>query len=212
AARQRGENGVHGPLAERLVAGESVLRVQADLLADRARSGSWRAVVDECVSVLGALSRAQRTNGGFHLATRIAHATLSDALARCADELPVVPGGPAALVAAVEHEDFTVALSIVRLAIRAAGWRAWCVGAVPSAELAAFAAAQGADAILLFASIARSRAGVVEEVSIVEAACAQGAVPLALVGGGPFVPVGTARIVRSFGEIPDFLESVARPS
>jgi excisionase family DNA binding protein len=209
AARQRGQDGVHGPLAERLAAGESVLRVQADLLAERARGGSWRAVVDECVSVLGALSRSQRAAGAPYLGTRVAHATLSDALARCAEEMPFIPGAPTALVAAVEDEDFTVALALARLAARSAGWRVWSVGAVPTAELVAFATARAVDAILLFASVARSRVGVVEDAAALEAACAASGVALALVGGGAWAPVGSARIVRSFGEIPDYLDAIS---
>jgi excisionase family DNA binding protein len=213
ASRFRTDGAGHGTLAERLAAGETVLRIQADLLAERARSGSWRGAIDECVSALRAVANAQRTTGAPYVTTRIAHSILADALARCGDELPTNPGAPALVIAAVEDEPFTVALSLARLAARAAGWKAWSVGPVPVAELVAFATTGTASALLLYASIARSRVGIFDVVGAVEAACRSAGVALAVTGGASWPPpAGSWRLLRTLGEIPDWLADVTPPT
>lgn len=212
ASRFRSDGAGHGTLAERLASGEAVLRIQADLLAERARSGSWRGVIEECVSALRAVANAQRTTGAPHLSTRVAHAILADALARCGDELPTNPGAPTLVLAAVEDEPFTVALSLARLAARAAGWKAWSVGAVPVPELVAFATTGAANAILLYASIARSRVGIAEALEAVEAACRPAGVALAVAGGAAWPPpTGSPRVLRTLGEVGDWLGELTPP-
>jgi excisionase family DNA binding protein len=210
AARLRSNGSGQGTLAERLMARESALLVQAELLAERARSGSWQGVIDLCVSTLRSLANAQRASNAAHLGTRIAHAVLTDALARCSDELPTPPGAPGIVIAAVQDEPFTVPLALARLAARAAGWRAWCVGAVPTAEVAHFASAHASDAVLLFASIARPHLSLEDDFAALEEACGASGVAFAATGAAPWPPPrAAARVLRSLSEVGGWLAEVA---
>ncbi len=196
-------------LADRLAARESVLRIQADLLAERAR-GSWREVTHACLAAMRTLSNRCVANVMTPLAMRIAQGILCDALTRCADELPSAPDEPTLVVAAVEHEPFTAALPLGRLAARAAGWNAWSVGALPMRELGAFAATHGADAILLFASVSHAPSYIAEALAAAEAACAPFGVALAVTGGAAWPnPSRVARLVRSFSEVGGWLHEIS---
>jgi excisionase family DNA binding protein len=209
AARLRSDGGATATLADRLAAREGVLRIQAEILAERARCGSWRLVIEDCVSTLLALSAAQRGRGAPHLATRIAQRILEDALVRCADELPVTPGAPGLVIAALEDEPFTAPLALAQLAARAAGWNAWSVGAVPATEIAAFADAGDADALLLFASAARS---VADALALVAPACARGTVAFAAVGDAAWSEAGAPVLVLgSLAEVEDWLRELPKP-
>jgi excisionase family DNA binding protein len=198
------------PLAERLAARDTVLRVQAELLAERARSGSWAAVCEACIPVLTDLVARHRAAAAPYLALKITQGLLEAALARCADELPLQPSAPTAVVAAAEDEALTVELSLLRLCVRECGWTAHCVGAVPTGDLAALASGGGIDAVVLFASVARARAGLEAIVGQIGPACARAGVPLALAGRAAWPPdaAPSARIIRAPTEVAGWIREL----
>ncbi|MFL5274503.1 MAG: MerR family transcriptional regulator [Anaeromyxobacteraceae bacterium] len=200
-----------GPIAERLAARDPVLRIQAELLGERARLGSWASVCDACIPVLSELTARHRTAAAPSLSLRISQNLLEAALSRCADELPVHPSAPVAVVAAVEDERYTLELAFLRLCLREAGWAAHAVGAASTADLASLVATGGLDALVLFASVARARAGLEPVVDRIAPACAVAGVALALAGRAwPTAEPPRARVVLSPGDVAIWVRELGR--
>jgi len=162
------------------------LGVEAKLLADRSRLGSWLAVAGSLGPVLGEIgSRWERGVIGI-LDEHLASGRLSRALARLAEALPAPPDAPRALLACPEQEDHGLGLSLVELVLREAGWRTMLAGArTPSSEVADLVRARAVDLVALSASVTSSDgAALAESAARVAAACQETGTALALGGSG----------------------------
>ncbi|GAB5549524.1 MAG: excisionase family DNA-binding protein [Sandaracinaceae bacterium] len=98
-------------------------RVQARLFELRSSVGSWRAVgerVGELVTEVGERwARGELSVVEEHLATE----RLGRALARVSETLPLSPDAPRALLLTPQHEEHTLGLSMLELALRELGWQ-----------------------------------------------------------------------------------------
>jgi excisionase family DNA binding protein len=198
-----------GELLDVVLARESVLTIQAALLAKRAQLGSWADVANGCVRVLSEVARVVRESGQPYLSIRLAQELLEAAVGRCADEMPAGVGCPVALLAAVEDERTTVELSLARLCLRELGWQAWQAGSTAGQEIAAFLTASKPSALVLFGGLARSRPGLQAALTAVLPACERAGVPVALTGGAPWPELaGQARVVRSAAELQEWVRSL----
>jgi excisionase family DNA binding protein len=207
----RPENGVPGAgawLTRQLMAREDVLSIQGELLATRARLGSWAALREPCMRTLRALG--EQGIAASRLSVRTAHAVLDAALGRCADELPVRPGTPSALLATMDGGSSSVELTLLRLCVREAGWTAWSVGAVTAEEIAAFASSARTDVIMLVGSLGQRCGDLDEAIALVAQACERAGVPLALTGEGWPETTAPARRVTSAAELSTWLAEVER--
>lgn len=199
-------------MAELLLSRRSVLEIQAQLLSDRGRLGSWAAVAEACVPVLTAISARGRTGELTYLATRIARRILEEAVSRCADEMPVRPDAPRVLVAAVDDEVTGVNLALICLCLRASFWTAWPVGTCSVPEIASFASSGGADAVILDASVARSSQTLEQTVASLLPACGKTGTQLVLAGTGPWPSPAPppAVIARTTAELEAWIEVTDR--
>ncbi len=197
-----------GPeLAEILLAPRSVLDVQAHLLAERARLGSWVAVVEACTPALIAVTGRGRSGEVPYVATAVARKLLEAAVSRCADEMPTRSDAPRVLVAAVDEEVAGVELSFVLLCLRAASWVAWSIGACEAPQLASFVNSRRADVLVALAGVTRSRAVLESVVATLAGPCSRAGVRLVLSGLGPWpADAANATIARSTGELQAWIE------
>ncbi len=164
------------------------LGVEAKLLADRSRLGSWLAVAEELGPVLVEIGgRWERGLIGI-LDEHLASERLSRALSRLAQALPWPPDAPRALLACAEQDDHALGLSLVELALREAGWRTlWAGRRTPAAEVAELVRAGSVELVALSASAAAAdAAGLAEGAARVGEACREAGVALALGGSGPW--------------------------
>lgn len=197
-----------GPeLAELLFAPRSVLEIQAHLLAERARLGSWLAVADACSPALMAVSARGRSGEVPYLATVVAWTLLEAALSRCADEMPTRPDAPRALVASVDEEARGVELALLRLCLRAAAWTVWSAGVCEAAQIASFLGGGGAEVVVLHAGVTRSRAALDGVVSVVWPACNRTDTSLVLAGTGPWPATSNAAVARTTADLQAWIEA-----
>jgi len=162
------------------------LGVEAKLLAERSRLGSWLAVAGALGPVLTEIgSRWERGVIGI-LEEHLASERLGRAISRLAEALPVRPDAPRALLACPEQEDHGLGLSLVELVLREAGWRTMVAGArTPASEVADLVRARAVDLVALSASVTSSDgAALAESAARVAAACQETGTALALGGGG----------------------------
>jgi len=203
-----------GPeLAELLLSRRTVLEIQAHILSERARLGSWAAVVDACTPVLMAVSARGRSGAVPYLTIAIARQLLQDALSRCADEMPTLPDAPRVLVAAVDGELPEIDPTLVRLCFRAASWTAWSVGHREPPELSSFVASGAADVVTLCAGVTRSRASLDAVLASVLPACSRAGASLVLAGVAPWPsPPPPAVIARTTAELQAWIEAAKQPA
>jgi len=140
-----------------LVRSEDAHAVEARLLTERARRGSWRRVAASLGEALVELGRRWEAGeisiGEEHLASE----RLSRALARISGSLPLDPGAPRCLLACAEGDDHTLGLSVAELCLREAGWATLWVGrGTPTAEVARMVRGGGVRMVALSASCASS--------------------------------------------------------
>lgn len=162
------------------------LGVEARLLTERSRLGSWLAVAEFLGTALVELGERWRTGRVTIVQEHMASERLHRALARIAEALPLAPGAPRCLLACAEGDRHALGLSLVELALREAGWNTlWAGQDTPAEELAALARSRGADLFALSASAAnRDEVGLRRQAVAVGEACAEAGIPLALGGEG----------------------------
>jgi excisionase family DNA binding protein len=173
------------------------LGVEAGLLTERSRLGSWLAVAELVGEALDELGLRWRAGTVTILQEHLASERLSRALARVGDALPIAPGAPRCMLACAEGDRHALGLSLVEVSLREAGWTTlWAGQDTPVADLAEVGRRRGAELIAVSASAAstdpeslRRQAGLLAE------ACAATGVALALGGSGawPEPPVGARR-------------------
>lgn len=170
---------------ETLVRGDRYL-AEAALLQARSRLGAWYLVADELGAVLCAIGE-RWTRGEFSVAQEhVVSDTLTRALRRVGESLPVAPSAPGCVLACAGDDDHGLGLSLVELCLREAGWRSiWLGPSTPSAALPEMLGRPQVRALALSASAASSsRPELAELVEQVGAWCADAGLELLLGGAG----------------------------
>jgi excisionase family DNA binding protein len=173
------------------------LGVEARLLTERSRLGSWLAVVEMLGEALAEIGSRWRDGTVTIVQEHLASERLSRALARIGDALPVAPGAPRCMLACAEGDRHSLGLSLVEVALREAGWATlWAGQDTPAADLAEVARHRQAEMIAVSASAASTEPGALRrQATVLGAACQESGVVLVLGGSGawPESPVGAER-------------------
>src|SRR5512137_335532 len=178
------------------------LGVEARLLTERSRLGSWLAVAEMLGGVLAEMGDRWRAGRVTILQEHLASERLARALARISDALPVQPGAPRCVLACAEGDRHALGLSLVEVALREAGWATlWAGQDTPAAELAAVATRGDAEMIAVSASAATTdAASLAAQAEVLGKACAAAGVELVLGGSGPWPdPPAHGRLIRAIG-------------
>jgi excisionase family DNA binding protein len=162
------------------------LGVEARLLVERSRLGSWLAVAEMLGGALAILGERWRDGTVSVLQEHVASERLSRALARIAEAMPLAPGAPRCMLACAEGDRHSLGLSLLEVALREAGWATlWAGQDTPAVDLAEVARQRGAEMIAVSASAASTRSeDLRRQAEVVGMACKAGAVALALGGSG----------------------------
>jgi excisionase family DNA binding protein len=122
--------------AELLIEQVESRRIQAALLEERARLGSWQQVADFLGEVIEQLGKLWQREAISVAEEHVASNGLIRAIAACTDAIPSSPGAPRALLCSVEGELHTLGLHLVELTLREARWDTyWLGGFTPTAVL-----------------------------------------------------------------------------
>jgi excisionase family DNA binding protein len=176
------------------------LGVEARLLTERSRLGSWVAVAELLGEALVDLGERWRAGTVTIYQEHLASDRLGRALARISDALPVPPDAPRCVLACAEGDRHALGLSLVEVALREAGWATlWAGQDTPAAELAAVATAGDAEMIAVSASAATTdAASLAAQAEVLGKACADAAVELVFGGSGPWPdPPAHGRLIRA---------------
>ena len=179
------------------------LDVDAALLAERSRCGSWLEAARSLGGVLVELGQRWHAGQLSVIEEHVASARLTRALARVADGFPVRSGAPRALLATVEEEAHTLGLSLVELLMRERGWQVLWVGRDLSSELLARRIETGdVDVLAVSASPVRTPAELEAAAAVLGRSCAAARTDLVVGGSGPWPePFPGGRLVRDFGAL-----------
>jgi excisionase family DNA binding protein len=173
------------------------LGVEARLLTERSRLGSWLAVAEMLGEALVELGTRWRAGTVTVVQEHLASERLSRALARIGDALPVAPGAPRCMLACAEGDRHALGLSLIEVALREAGWTTlWAGQDTPASDLAEVARQGDAEMIAVSASAASTEPeALLRQAELLGAACAKAGVALALGGSGawPEPPPGGER-------------------
>lgn len=119
-----------------LLGAEEPRVVEARLLDERARLGSWWQVAEGLGLLLDELGRRWEDGRISVLQEHLASERLHRALARVCEWLPVASQAPRALLATADGDDHTLGLSLVEVCLREQGWRTlWAGRGTPTGEL-----------------------------------------------------------------------------
>ena len=211
--KRRGSGGGEvGRWVEMLLAEPDILALQAGLLEERARLGSWWRVAESLGPVLTEIGSRWEAGTLSILEEHLASERLSRALARASESLPPRPGAPRLLLVTAEGDDHTLGLSLAELTVREFGWHAlWAGRVTPLAEVVAVVAAGGAEAVAVSASPVCSAGDLLAQTERLGAICRAGEVALALGGNGPWpewLPYGDR--VRDFAALRDWMSGIER--
>ncbi len=197
---------------ESLLDQEGPFLVEALLLRERAKQGSWTRVAARVGALLTEVG--DRWARGSLTVAEEHHASdrLRRALARVAESMPASPGAPACLVAAAEGDPHTGGLALTELTLREAGWRViWGGAPMPVEDLVAAIRSWQPRMVALSASVASKPSTLLAEAARVAEACrAHGAV-LALGGRGhwPAIPADVGRRFEDFESFAAFAAATA---
>ena len=173
------------------------LGVEARLLTERSRLGSWLAVAEMLGEALADMGTRWRAGTVTIVQEHLASERLSRALARIGDALPVAPGAPRCMLACAEGDRHALGLSLVEVALREAGWTTlWAGQDTPAADLAEVARQGDVEMIAVSASATSTEPEPLRrQAELLGAACSQSGVALVLGGGGawPERPPGGER-------------------
>jgi excisionase family DNA binding protein len=191
--------------------GDADRALHAALLFEHERLGAWWRVADELGPVLHELGLRWEEGRICVLEEHRASARLSRALARVCERLPVRRGTPRALLAAAEHDDHTLGLSLVELCLREGGWRpSWYGARAPADELAAAVRRGEAEAVALSASAASRADALALEARLVGEAARDAGVLLVVGGRGPWPdPLPFGERLSRFGELHAWMQARA---
>ena len=164
------------------------LGVEARLLIERSRLGSWLAVAEMLGGALAEIGERWRAGTVTIYQEHLASERLARALARISDALPLPPGAPRCVLACAEGDRHALGLSLVEVALREAGWATlWTGQDTPTSDLVEVARTGGAEMIAVSASSATTdEDGLRRQAEALGAACAEAGVTLGLGGSGPW--------------------------
>ena len=164
------------------------LGVEAGLLTERSRLGSWLAVAEMLGEALAELGHRWRAGAVTIVQEHLASGRLARALARIGDALPVAPGAPRCMLACAEGDQHALGLSLLEVALREAGWATlWAGQDTPAADLAEVARRGDAEMIAVSASAASTEPEALRrQAAVLGEACGRSGVALALGGSGPW--------------------------
>lgn len=181
--------------------------VEGELLAARARRGSWARVADELGVVLDAIGDRWAAGEIAILDEHIMVERLSRALARVAEWTPVAHDAPRALLVVPEGEEHTLGLSLAEVSLRELGWATvWAGRHLPVEEVGR--ALGGPSPVKLVAVSAALSSDDAQRLAAVAATlsrlCEKSGARLILGGRGawPEDPRGAHRL-HHFRELPD---------
>lgn len=162
--------------------------VQARLLEERGRRGSWYAVAESLGDLLVEIGRRWESGRLSVLEEHFGSSLLQRALAAVSDTLPLAPTAPRALLAAVDSDEHTLGLSLVELTVREAGWRTeWAGSRTPVADIADRVRRGGLGMVALSASTwSADRASLAAAADAIGRAAQAAGVDLVLGGRGPW--------------------------
>jgi len=186
AASQRRSEPASAERALALLEMQSTLQMQALLLEERGRLGSWWAVAESLRPAVVELHR--RVDAGR--ITRSQWATSYDRLTRALQRLqeasPPVLAGPSLLLGLVPTDPLALVPSLLELCAGEAGWRTRWGGHATPEELAAELGREPPDAVILNASVGTDRALLRRLAPGYVAAAGAAGAPIGLIGLGPW--------------------------
>jgi len=199
-----------GSLVDRLLDEPDHFALQAELLAQRARRGSWARVADWVGGALEELGDRWADGRIGVVEEHLASERLARALARCGEAIPVRRGGPRILLAVPEGEEHLLGLALVDVVLREGGWTPICSGrATPVGEVVRWLAAGAVEALALSASVASQADHLAHQAALLGGACRGAGVALVAGGRGPWPdPFPCGKLVRSFEHLRPWMEAV----
>ena len=175
-------------LLEMLLTLGTPLALEARLLSERARLGSWWRVADGLSDVVHTL-HSRRASGALSLLDEhLASERMTRALLHLGSAMPVSEDAPRALFCCAEGDEQTLPLSLAELSLKELGWHTlWPGRRTPMSAVAAASASHGLSLIVLSASErARDVESLLAQSVLVGRACRLHGVALLLIGSGPW--------------------------
>ena len=197
---------------DRLLQDDDALRLQAELLQQRARLGAWWRVAEGLGPELEALGRRWEEQRIGVVEEHLASERLHRALARCTEALPARPSAPRALLAVAEGEEHLLGLALVDLCLREEGWNTrWSGRRTPAGEIAALVERHAVEAVILSASVVSPRDVLAAEAALLAEPCRRSGVHLLMGGAGPWPePPPHGRVERTFAALRRWMAEVER--
>jgi excisionase family DNA binding protein len=210
---RRGQDGGPGTgtgLVDRLLGDEDMLSLQATLLEQRARLGSWRRVADWVAPEIEELGRRWQDGRIGVVEEHLASERLTRVLGRSVEALPARPSAPSILLAAAEGEEHVLGLALAELCFKEEGWNTrWAGRRTPTAELVRLVEGGSVHAVALSASVTANRGTLLAQTTAVGQACARRGVHLVLGGRGEWPdPPPYGSLVRDFDGLRAWMSAV----
>ncbi len=184
--------------------------LQARILEERSRLGSWWEVAESLVPVQAELHRRHSAGALTTVEWQAAFERLRQALCRFLDHLAPRPGNPQILIAAVPGDRILLPATVNELCAGDSGWITRFAGQASAGEAEEDLRRAPARALLVTASLGCDHDEVVRHAAAYQDAAARLGVPLGFAGLGTWpkdVP-GTVRL-ESFAQTRGWLESCA---
>jgi excisionase family DNA binding protein len=210
---RRGRDGADGEgpsFVDRLLGDEELLSLQATLLEQRARLGTWWRVAAWLAPELDELGRRWQEGRIGVVEEHLASERLTRVLGRSVEALPARPSAPRILLAAAEGEEHLLGLALAELCLKEEGWNTrWAGRHTPTSALVRAVEDGALDAVALSASVVASRSQLHAQSAALGEACARRGVQLVLGGRGEWPeppPQGT--VVRDFDALRPWISAV----
>jgi MerR family transcriptional regulator, light-induced transcriptional regulator len=160
--------------------------VQSLLFGERSRRGSWHEVARGLGTLLTEIGQRWSAGSLSIMDEHVASAALQRGLTAILEAMPVAPEAPRCLLAAPEHDEHTLGLSLVELCLREAGWRTeWAGARTPVAMVVERVERGDLTMVAMSAScVVTDEAALRRAVDEIGAACRSAGVTLALGGKG----------------------------
>ncbi len=173
-------------LVEALLSDQPLIAIQAAILELRSRERSWYETAEVLGAVPPEIGSCWASGGITILDEHRASERFARALSTCAETIATSTHSPTALIATAEGDEHTLALNLVELCLREAGWNViWGGRATPLEELAERVERGGIGLVGLSASAYSSRGkALAAQVRRLAPACKRNGTHLVLGGSG----------------------------